>query len=143
MTEDPARFGRWTVLDQLGQGGMGVVWRAVDPAGRLAAVKVARGRATAREALRREVEALERLRHPGLVRFLEHGATEDGALWVATELVEGRALRAHLHETHPSTASNAPPRAGPSRRSGASSPCSGGCATRWPGCTERATSTAT
>ncbi|MCB9698723.1 MAG: serine/threonine protein kinase, partial [Alphaproteobacteria bacterium] len=101
-------FGRWSVIDQLGQGGMGVVWRAVDADGRQAAIKVARLRTAAREALRREVEALERLRHPGLVRFLEHGLSEDGALWVATELVEGQALRAHVTQTHPSTASSAP-----------------------------------
>jgi tRNA A-37 threonylcarbamoyl transferase component Bud32/tetratricopeptide (TPR) repeat protein len=98
------RYGRWEVRATLGRGGMGDVFRAEDPAtGRLAAVKVARVRRAARDALRREIGALERLRHPGIVRFLEHGV-EDEEVWVATELVVGEPLRDRVAHTHPSSA---------------------------------------
>lgn len=97
------RFGRWEVRGALGAGGMGHVWRCEDPAtGEAAAVKVARVRSAAREALQQEIAALLRLSHPGLVRFLEHGADGD-EVWVATALVAGRPLRDRVASTHPSS----------------------------------------
>src|SRR6185503_7832508 len=42
--------------------------------------------------LRREILRLERLRHPGVVRVLEHGVHE-GLPWYAMELLEGTTWR--------------------------------------------------
>src|SRR5262245_51139941 len=68
----PARCGRYELRDQLGYGGMGVVYRAWDPElKRFAAVKVLRAGEAARPddlaRFQREAELLARLRHPNLV----------------------------------------------------------------------------
>ncbi|MBI2567795.1 MAG: protein kinase [Candidatus Schekmanbacteria bacterium] len=42
--------------------------------------------------LRREIQALARLRHPGIVRILDSG-TENGMPWYAMELIQGMTLR--------------------------------------------------
>jgi eukaryotic-like serine/threonine-protein kinase len=93
------RIGPYTVLDGLAEGGMGRVFRAVNPrtGGRLA-IKVPRSSAAIEvAALFREISALRCLRrpghpgHPGIVQMLDHGVTADGP-WVALELVRGRTL---------------------------------------------------
>jgi tRNA A-37 threonylcarbamoyl transferase component Bud32/tetratricopeptide (TPR) repeat protein len=97
------RIGPYFIVSVLGAGGMGVVYRAVEPGtGRAVALKVAKVRPTARRALELEIQALSRLRHPGIVRILDHGE-QDGEAWIATELVEGRPLRQQLVESHPSS----------------------------------------
>ncbi|MCB9699938.1 MAG: protein kinase [Alphaproteobacteria bacterium] len=101
------RYGPWEVRGTLGAGGMGRVLRAVDPeSGRQVALKVARIGDEARRALAREVAALRRCEHPGIVRILGHG-TEGDETWVATELVEGRSLRDQVHRSHPDAATSA------------------------------------
>jgi serine/threonine protein kinase/tetratricopeptide (TPR) repeat protein len=83
-------FGPWLVDTVLGRGGMGVVWRARHREdGRLAAVKTVELDSPALLAgFRREIAALARLSHPGIVRLLDHGV-EDGLPWFAMELVDG------------------------------------------------------
>jgi eukaryotic-like serine/threonine-protein kinase len=67
----PERLGRFVILDRVGEGGMGVVYRARDPSlDRDVAIKIvppARGDAEARERLLREAQALARLAHPNVV----------------------------------------------------------------------------
>src|SRR5690349_24152016 len=46
--------------------------------------------------LRREIHALSRLRHPGIVRLVDHGIV-DGLPWCALDFVEGETLQAVLH----------------------------------------------
>lgn len=89
------RFGPYEVVSILGQGGMGVVYRARDREGVEVALKLARVRPGSRQALEVEIAALSQVSHPGIVRILDHGA-EGGEVWVATELVDGHALRAHF-----------------------------------------------
>lgn len=84
---------------------MGRVYRARDDDGAWAAIKVANLRRFSREALQREIAALERIAHPGIVRFLGHGE-QDGELWVATEFVRGESLRTLLDLTIPGGASH-------------------------------------
>lgn len=92
------RLGPWTLHEPIGRGGMGVVHRATDDAGRLAAVKVLEPSFATREALERfarEAAVLERLDHPGIVRVLGSGHDDArGAprAWIAMEFVEGRTL---------------------------------------------------
>jgi serine/threonine-protein kinase len=102
-------FGRVVLGHELGEGGMGIVYRAwlyYDPAGRLAgtephpvAVKVLhpllRGRDQAQRMFRREAEALRRLAHPNIVHFF--ALTEDqGHLALVMELVHGEPLSSIL-----------------------------------------------
>ncbi|MBL9180967.1 MAG: protein kinase [Verrucomicrobiaceae bacterium] len=81
----------WDVLEPVGAGGQGIVWRAVrleDDA--LGAVKVFRTQEV-ESAVRMESEAaaLRSLEHPGIVRVLDCGETEDERFYVITEFVEG------------------------------------------------------
>ncbi|MCA9489577.1 MAG: protein kinase, partial [Myxococcales bacterium] len=86
---------------------MGRVLRAVDPGtDQWSALKVARIGDEARRALAREIAALRRCEHPGIVRILGTG-TEGDETWVATELVEGRSLRQHLHHSFADAPSSA------------------------------------
>ncbi|WXA90080.1 protein kinase [Pendulispora brunnea] len=77
---------------------MGVVLRAYDcTAERTVALKVLHK--TGASALRRfaiEADALGKLDHPGIVRYLAHGVSEDGAPYLALEWLEGESLRERL-----------------------------------------------
>ncbi|MFN7970822.1 MAG: tetratricopeptide repeat protein [Acidobacteriota bacterium] len=83
-------FGRYRVLSVLGRGGMGIVYRAVDDAtGEEVAVKTVRiGDAAMLSGIRREIQALRRLDHPGIVAVKDSGSVE-GMPWYAMELLDG------------------------------------------------------
>ena len=92
----PPRVGRFTVGDQLGAGGMGVVYRGHDPElGRDIAIKLMRpdrgGRRGGHPLLLREARAMARLSHPNVVPVFEVGEHE-GQIFVAMELVSGTTL---------------------------------------------------
>ena len=89
-------LGQYRILDVLGQGGMGQVFRAEHAMmGREVAVKVlprAKSTPDTEAAFRREIRMLGRLDHPSLVRALDAG--HDGKVYyLVTELVEGVDLR--------------------------------------------------
>jgi serine/threonine protein kinase len=86
-------IGAYRVLSVIGQGGMGVVYRAVHgTTGELAALKtVRRAGQRALGALRSEISALQAIHHPGVVRVVDQGIHE-GLPWYAMELLEGRTL---------------------------------------------------
>ena len=92
----PVKIGPYHILGRLGGGGMGVVYRAVlEGAEQIVALKtILVPRATHVAAIRREVHALARVRHPAVVRIAATGL-EDGLPWYAMELVDGVALRRH------------------------------------------------
>jgi serine/threonine protein kinase len=80
----------------LGEGGMGIVYRAHDCSlGRDVALKLLRpevaGAAAAQARFEREARAIARLRHPNIVSLLSIGAA-DGVRYIAMELVDGRPL---------------------------------------------------
>ena len=83
----------YQIVDCLGEGGMGRLFRALDRAsGETVALKLARsGTAAENAGLLREAAALKRLRHPGVVRLLDDGIWW-GTPWLALELLEGRTL---------------------------------------------------
>ena len=91
---------RYTVLEQLGKGGMGVVYLAHDrELNRRVALKVLRpeSRSEAADArLQREAQAMARLDHPNVVAVFDVGRLEEGQLFVAMELVDGLSLRKWL-----------------------------------------------
>jgi serine/threonine protein kinase/predicted ATPase len=99
MHQLPQTIGAYRLETLLGRGGVGAVYRAVHlRTGQLVALKTLQAPVAAfLPTLRREVAALARLRHPGIVRILDSGS-EEGMPWVAMELVEGATLRRHVQE---------------------------------------------
>ncbi|MCP3144107.1 serine/threonine-protein kinase [Pyxidicoccus xibeiensis] len=89
-----ATIGPYRLLEVLGQGGMGVVYRGAHPeTDEAVAVKTVRAASEVPLAsIRREIHALRRLRHPGVVRIVAEGVT-DGLPWYAMELLRGQTLR--------------------------------------------------
>ncbi|MEM6996646.1 MAG: serine/threonine-protein kinase, partial [Myxococcota bacterium] len=90
------RVGRYWLLDQLGRGGMGVVYLGYDSElHRKVAVKLLHDEPTGSIAspkrLLREAQALARLSHPNLVHVYDVG-TVDGRVFMAMELVEGTSV---------------------------------------------------
>ncbi len=102
-------LGRYRLMDELGQGGMAVVFRAEDPSlGRQVAIKVMLPHMWGKEecAVRfvREARAAAALRHPNIVEvhdFGEGGEDDDGEPvpgYIVSELVHGPTLEAFLGE---------------------------------------------
>jgi serine/threonine protein kinase len=86
------------ILRPLGAGGMGEVYLARSGSGQLRAFKVVRAdHAASQQAaarLRREVLALGKLEHPGIIRILDAGRLASGALYLGMEYVAGPDLQA-------------------------------------------------
>jgi len=96
----PSTIGFYPVLDELGRGGMGIVYRAVDPRlEREVAIKVLPRDVAAdpawRERFRREARILASLNHPNIatVYSLEEA---DGSTFLTMELVRGDLLSARI-----------------------------------------------
>lgn len=89
----PRTIGPYEILYELGRGGMGVVYRAVrGDGGPEVALKIpSRDMSELFGFMRREIHALSRLRHPGVVRILDEGV-DRGVPWYAMELLEGHSL---------------------------------------------------
>lgn len=100
VTRTGATLGRYRLLDRLGAGGMGEVWRAHDAnLDREVAIKLlapgAVADATTTERFRREALALSRLSHPGVATIFDFDA-QDGTAFLVMELVSGGSLETRL-----------------------------------------------
>jgi WD40 repeat protein/serine/threonine protein kinase len=88
----PKRIDRFELIERLGSGGFGTVWKARDPElDRLVAVKIPRrGQLTATETEQflREARAAAQLRHPGIISIHEVGRDGD-TVYIVSDLVEG------------------------------------------------------
>ncbi|EEP71853.1 serine/threonine protein kinase [Micromonospora sp. ATCC 39149] len=95
---------RYRLIEQLGAGGMSVVWRGYDEVlGRQVAVKVLASRLASdrafRHRLRAEAQAAARLCHPNITNVYDYGESEQVGLtvpYVVMELVHGGPLSARL-----------------------------------------------
>ena len=90
---------RYQLIRRLGAGAMGEVWEAEDTVlGRRVALKSVCAEAAAdreyQARLVREARALARLHHPGVVAIYDLDQSDDGELFVALELIDGRTARA-------------------------------------------------
>ncbi len=101
--DEPVVVGKYRLLDPVGEGGMGTVYRALDPdLDRVVALKVLRDPLDDEQTLSRlvsEARALARLSHPNVVAVHDVGHGPRGA-YLAMELVEGEDLLAWTH-AHP------------------------------------------
>ena len=93
--------GRYELVRELAEGGIGTVFEAVDRVeGRNAAVKVLHAEYLADERMRRrfrrEGAALKALDHPAIVKLFELGVDQHGVVYLVTELVEGQTLAERL-----------------------------------------------
>lgn len=98
--ETNERIHDWVVDGPLGRGGMATVWRVHSSlSARLrGALKITDPMVhdSARDRFLREVDALARLRHHGVVRVLSAGELEDGRMYLVMELIEGEDLLKRL-----------------------------------------------
>jgi serine/threonine protein kinase len=99
--ECPRRLGKFELLEELGLGSFGHVFRARDTElGRTVAIKLLRaGRLASREEIDRfvrEARSAARLQYPGLVALHETGQTEEGLFYLVEEFVQGETLAARL-----------------------------------------------
>jgi len=89
-------YGRYEIIEELGKGSMGVVYRAYDPQiDRAVALKVLReDRVTSEDFVQRflkEAKAIGRLSHPNIVTIYDVGE-DHGTIFIAMELLEGTPL---------------------------------------------------
>jgi len=101
--EDPvsltgSRIGPYQIVEEIGHGGMGTVYRAVradDQYRKQVAIKVVRGGLGDEFRVHRfkaERQILANLDHANIARLLDGGATEDGRPYVVMEYIEGRPI---------------------------------------------------
>lgn len=100
------RFGRWRLEEQIGEGGLGVVYRGVaveDGVTVEAAIKVLRPGFDAglfRDRFQQERQILAGLEHPGIARLIDCGADASGRSFLAMEYVRGDTLSGYLSRPH-------------------------------------------
>jgi formylglycine-generating enzyme required for sulfatase activity len=105
----PVRLGRYRILEKLGSGGFGVVYKGYDDELlREVAIKVASPRRSPSPedapAFAAEARVLARLDHPGIVPVYDVGQTEAGRWFLVSRFVPGSDLRRRLAEARPSPA---------------------------------------
>jgi serine/threonine-protein kinase len=98
--------GEFIVVDRIGSGGMGSVYKAEQPSmNRMVAIKVLHPRFVTRDDLvarfRREARAMSQLSHPNTARVYKYGALDDGSVYFVMDYLEGRNLAAEVRENGP------------------------------------------
>ncbi|MEZ0230796.1 MAG: serine/threonine-protein kinase [Planctomycetota bacterium] len=95
-----ARLGPWILEEELGRGGMGVIFKARHESwGDVVAIKVLRDptRRSLIDRFTRETESMRRLEHPNIVRILDQGQAGN-CPWFAMELISGKTLADLIRE---------------------------------------------
>ena len=102
MNDAPSTIGRYQVRDCIGQGGMGVLYLALDPAiGRLVALKVLRVQGEEmRKRFEREARLIGRFQHPNIVTVYDVGLHE-GQPFIAMEYIPGETLAEKILRQEP------------------------------------------
>ncbi|GMU08074.1 TonB family protein [Corallococcus caeni] len=100
--------GRFSILEPLGVGGMGKVYRALQaPLERVVALKVLNPNFPSsrdpgfQKRFLREASLTSKLRHPNTVTVIDYGQTDDGIYYIAMEYLEGRTLQQVLGQAGP------------------------------------------
>ena len=100
-------LGRYQILGELGRGGCGIVYRALDPGiGRAVAIKTILADANSpagmalRERFRREARSAGNLSHPNIVTIHEFNDSGE-IMFIAMELIQGQTLADRMAESSP------------------------------------------
>src|SRR5690349_12707493 len=99
--------GQFQVLEKIGTGGMGSVYKASQPAmNRMVAIKILHPKLAGRKDLtsrfRREARAMSQLTHPNTVKVFAFGELEeDGSLYIVMEHLEGKNLNQTVRSEGP------------------------------------------
>lgn len=98
------RIGPFAIIEELGRGGMAVVYRAERVDGEYVQTVALKwigggsGDEGARALFRRERQALADLNHPHIARLLDGGHSADGQPWLAMEYIEGQRIDAYARD---------------------------------------------
>ncbi|MFL5352598.1 serine/threonine-protein kinase [Archangium sp.] len=103
MTLIGRNIGRYRILEELGSGGMSVVYKGLDTAlDREVAVKVLHphlaNKSESRRRLAREAKAVARLHHPNILEVFDFSAEGAQDAFLVTEYVRGRTLKEYVDE---------------------------------------------
>ncbi|MEM7689292.1 MAG: protein kinase [Pseudomonadota bacterium] len=107
LVDLPDRIGAYSLSQEIGRGGMGVVFKGTRDTGdfehEVAIKMVLSGALSARmvDRFRYERQTLAGLNHPGIARLFDGGETEDDQPYLIMELVEGKSLQRWLEEDAP------------------------------------------
>jgi eukaryotic-like serine/threonine-protein kinase len=100
----PHMVGPYRILEEIGEGGMGIVYRALQetPVRRQVALKLIKPGLDTRQVIRRfeaERQVLALMDHPNIARIIDAGATELGRPYFVMELVPGIPITRYSRET--------------------------------------------
>jgi len=106
ITEKPGtQIGPYKLLQQIGEGGMGMVYMAeqAEPVERRVALKIIKPGMDTRQVIARfeaERQALAMMDHPNIARVLDAGTTDSGRPYFVMELVKGIPINRYCDEQH-------------------------------------------
>jgi tetratricopeptide (TPR) repeat protein/serine/threonine protein kinase len=106
LNERPGtQIGPYKLLQQIGEGGMGVVYMAeqIEPVKRRVALKIIKPGMDTRQVIARfeaERQALSLMDHPNIAKVLDAGTTESGRPYFVMELVKGQPITQYCDEHH-------------------------------------------
>src|ERR1700690_197480 len=103
MEQAPRIPERYTLIEEVGQGGMAVVYRAQDETlKREVAIKVLHqhlaGEPESRAPLEREAQAVAKLRHDNILEIFDYSGLNSAAAYIVTEFIDGQTLKQFLNQ---------------------------------------------
>jgi serine/threonine-protein kinase len=105
---DAQKLGQYTLVSKIGEGGMGVVYRARHAMmQRPTAIKLLSGSGSSELELvrfEREVQLTAKLTHPNTITIFDYGRTPDGIFYYVMELLDGASLQAVIEHDGPQPA---------------------------------------
>ena len=97
QVREAMQLGQYTLVSKIGEGGMGVVYRARHAMmQRPTAIKLLSGSESSELQMarfEREVQLTARLSHPNTITIFDYGRTDDGTFYYAMELLDGASLK--------------------------------------------------
>ena len=98
--------GQFQILQKIGSGGMGAVYKALQPQmNRMVGVKILHPKLAGRKDLvsrfRREARAMSQLSHPNTVKVFMFGELDDGSFYIIMEFLEGKNLNQSVRSEGP------------------------------------------